>query len=774
GSVKPDLVAASGMVGLLPPSSTLAKALSDEGSLDPALEPSWPAGEPTTKARARIGTSMTSAALVAGALASLSAQGLRDVLKQRGALTAAALPIDGTAVWRQGAGDLRFAPDVAFATARTLITNHGSFPSEPESGAWTSSIMASGPVRSATTSLPSFVGVGPKGDEFRASTTGQPPVAATLSDSGVTLSLPAGSDAWEGGLYCGYTNVTIPTTGSDVSPQAKLRGVPDAIEQVPTCLVKGTRLRAFNFYIHDIPAEDLTFGLLPALPEEASLLEHHLMILPLDPMHTKLFFKVSGPDGYSDFNNIPPGYYTLRQWSDYGTPIAETNHPGDAPALSDVGENPGYQSYDALVLSATSWNEQDLKDRFGPDNVTPDKPTGGYFVKIGQKTIRVVIEYTKKMPGPSVSSRYIDLLEESDLDFSVAHMSDLANNAVVRNSAISDKLNAWLFTRSGNGIGAFMNPAAPEAGKAIGIGRYPFSLTTPNYKGHVSLNFRYEVTEAMILAIVQMGDETSVAAVTPVGTFRSPNVGLATPVGSGGVAVSGQATGVAHFDFNMKPHGADHGLLTFVFLPSRTVQGIAVPLAKATMTDVSFELNTWTNTLWPATLTQHGQGHSFSISSNFSDRQMKDGCRNVDIGDGTKQLCEDWQVMVHSPGDDAATVDVVDRSGSLVPSLRDEGGRFFDPERGTADFSQALVVGPGKVGSAAVSFDLPQAFKTNGRFWEQLSLPGDFLRKHPSLITFQIMDNLIGRQSNLLPHSFGPVRVQPYFAFRSDALTLDP
>ncbi|HVE92297.1 MAG TPA: S8 family serine peptidase, partial [Actinomycetota bacterium] len=67
GSVKPDLIAPSGIVGVLPESSALAKSLDAAGVLSPSLSPLWDAGDAPSRARARLDSSLTSATLVAAA-----------------------------------------------------------------------------------------------------------------------------------------------------------------------------------------------------------------------------------------------------------------------------------------------------------------------------------------------------------------------------------------------------------------------------------------------------------------------------------------------------------------------------------------------------------------------------------------------------------------------------------------------------------------------------------------------------------------------------------
>jgi hypothetical protein len=316
-----------------------------------------------------------------------------------------------------------------------------------------------------------------------------------------------------------------------------------------------------------------------------------------------------------------------------------------------------------------------------------------------------------------------------------------------------------------------------EASAVLGVGTYPFNLTTPNYTMHMSLNFSYELTNAAIVAAVVVGDEVAFGVVTPHGTVRSPTVGPFTPLGSGGVAVSGQANGLANFEFEMKPLGADSGTLYLILVPSRPVQQLAGPVASATVDDMSFELDTWQRVLWPANLNPgHGMGHLFEIDPNYSTRQMSHpGCRAVSSGGVAADVCEDWQVMIHSPGDDAETVDLEDVSGSFSAGLRAAGSQLADPQRGVTDFSSTLAfVLPGPDTPADVSFTVANPFRTNGRFWEQLVLTRDVLAMHPDTTKVEITDNLIGRDSILVSHVLGGAPVAPYVPFESGAVAVDP
>jgi hypothetical protein len=777
GGVKPDLVAPTGIVGLLPAKSSLSKALGKDGLLDKTLEPAWNAGDPVTEARARLDSSFTSAAVVAAAMAGMSRGGLRDVAKQRGALTAASVPLAGVPVWRQGAGVMRIVPDAAFASSRPLALGHLSMGAEPDAGTWSTTVpFTQGAPTSAKTSLGAFAGVGPDAKSYTRSvkSSDSPPVSAGVSNDGVSITVPLGEDRYDGGLYCGYTDVSIPGTSGTARPGVSVNGIPSGTEQIPTCLVEGSRLQAFGFYIHDIPAPDLTFGLLPALPEEASILEKPLMLLPVNPLHTKLYFKPTGADGNAYFPNIPPGYYTIRLFADYGNPIEQTvtDSSTGAPLVrrSDIGENPSYLSFPALVLSATHWTEQDLKDRFGAGNVEQEKATKAYIVTIGPKKLRIVLGYVKDKQGVAVASRYIDLLRYDDLDFSALPLDTALKINQLKKAGVTTGLNSWTFSRGAGAdkITGLFNPALALGGpqEVLGIATYPFGLTTPNYKAHMSLNFAYEVDNAFVIALVRIGREAAFGVVTPRGTLRSPTVGTEQPIGTNGLGVSGTSTGLANFEFEFKPHGASTGTITFIFVPSRPVQAVASPLTSASIDDVSFELDTWQRVQWPNLMTPFGMGHLFDINPHFSSRQITGACRPVDSGGIKADVCEDWRVLFQSPLDDSRLMDI-DSSGSTVGDIRTSASQYADPDRGVSDFSSSIGVSEG-----LLALGLPMELRTNGVFWEQMGLSRDVLAKHPGGAEVQIVDNAEGRTSDIRPHVAGAVPVAPYVPFASDAVVL--
>jgi len=783
GRVKPDLVGPTGLVGLLPPSSALARALAAKGVLDPGLQPAWSAGAPLTDARARLDSTMVPATVVAAATAGMAAQGLRDVDRQRGALTAAAVPLAGVPVWRQGAGVLRRVPDAAFATSRPLALSSADLGAQPESGLWTATVAFSGGAPTgATSSFTDRQEVSPDGRPALSAVDGAdaPPVTARAGNGGVEVSLPLGDGSYRGGLYCGYTDVSVPLTDATASPTVDVHGIPSGTEQVPTCAVQGNRLRGFGFYIHDIPAEDLTFGLLPAIPVGGDLLHHALMLLPVDPLATKLFFKVTDAGGNARFPNVPPGYYKIRQWSDYGAPVREVVN--GQVRDHEIGEPVAYQSFEALVLSGLCTDDtpegnnaavpgpcqEKLVQAFGAENVAFEKPTLGYLVTTGPQTTRVIFDRFKKMPGAGVASRYIDQIDPvKDLKFlSVDVPATLSAAALGASPATAPAANPWSLTPAGadpTRALAAVSPALAGQGTKVGAGvaAYPFALTTPNYKAHMSLNFSYDLDNAAIVAVVVVGKSVHYGVVTPNGSVQQPSVGLTAPLAVPPTSALLRSTGTANFEFHMLPKGASQGTLYLVFVPAYSNTAVST----ATLGDLSFELDTWNNTLWPATTFGVVHGHAFSIDSNYSTTQLRPGtpCRGT--------VCEDWEVMVHSPGDDAATFDVVDAASgvSVLGSIAPAGGGLFDPRRGVHDFTHTLAFAAPTLAGVEVSATIPNAFRTNGRFWEQLALPGQLLAAHPGVLEMRIEDNRSGRLSTLLPHAGGPVPVAPYIPFTSSS-----
>jgi hypothetical protein len=175
-------------------------------------------------------------------------------------------------------------------------------------------------------------------------------------------------------------------------------------------------------------------------------------------------------------------------------------------------------------------------------------------------------------------------------------------------------------------------------------------------------------------------------------------------------------------------------------------------------------------------------GHLFSVRPNYSTRQMShDGCRVVSSGNAKANVCEDWRVFVHSPGDDAATVDVDaivnGTRRSISGAVRSTGGSYADPRRGTTDFSSAFVFRlPSTAAPVEAGFRVENPFRTNGRFWEQLVLARSLLERYPGELFVEILDNVAGRASPMARHIRGGAPVAPYVAFvpRADVVGEEP
>jgi len=97
-------------------------------------------------------------------------------------------------------------------------------------------------------------------------------------------------------------------------------------------------------------------------------------------------------------------------------------------------------------------------------------------------------------------------------------------------------------------------------------------------------------------------------------------------------------------------------------------------------------------------------------------------------GKSAGDVCEGWQVMVHSPLDDAETFDIVDTADgqSFLAAVGAAGGGLVNPHRGRQGERKPLldagglplpVLTRGLVSAAGLGVVV------NGRFWEQLVLP---------------------------------------------------
>src|SRR5581483_11834533 len=115
GRVKPDLVAPAGIAGLVPDESSLAGLLDLGG---PAAGPAPVLDLPVPAAGGRaalVGSTIPAAAAVTAIAAQLHHDGVADAATERALLSAAAVPLPGVPVWRQGAGRLTEAPGADLA-----------------------------------------------------------------------------------------------------------------------------------------------------------------------------------------------------------------------------------------------------------------------------------------------------------------------------------------------------------------------------------------------------------------------------------------------------------------------------------------------------------------------------------------------------------------------------------------------------------------------------------------------------------------------------------
>jgi subtilase family protein len=783
--VKPDLVAPGNLAGLLPVDSTLAEKLPGNAK----LKLDWfTDAAPLAGKRIRVDSTIPAAAVVATQVATLRSGGIADARVLRGALTMAAVPLGGVPVWRQGAGVLRKPVNAAQVTKRGLVLGFGDFGAEPASGVWRTDLKTwHAQPKGARTTLTSFDGLGTNARHSSRTTSSTGVVKATVSNDGVTLQTGMGS-SWQGGLYCGYTTVALPGSSQDVSPTVSGDGLPPGVrEHVPTCLLNGSRLDLFGFYIHDEPAEDLTFALLPDFPERDTLMSGLPKHLPIDPFTTRLYQRVTGPDGKAYLNNVPPGYYRFREFSDYGSPISSIVRDADGNPVrlrQDIGENPSYQDVSGFLLSAANLTEDDLRSTFGNENVRKDKPTGTYLVTVGPKELRIVLNYFKKMPGPAVASRYIDHIGLDDLDWELVnapkYLTQLATKqGVDARAAWPAAGHGWLIegvnapslaTPDANRIVARYNGVRSASdnrlGAILGVAQYPFNLTQPNYKTHFTLDFAYELQNAAIVALVNIDSDVETGTVVDAGVLRvegdsSKIVPQITPAPAG-------SKGLASFSFDMLSHGVGRGLLTLLFVPSQAVVKEALPVARVTVEDLSMRVSTWTTALWPPGMNPAGMGHAFEVTPNVSTSQMNaPACRPKTAQGYTYSECEDWTVLVHSPGSDASTTNVRIAGADRASGIRSAGGSLFDPRRGSSLFSSVLAHDL-SLADLSGRVNLGSDFRTNGRFWEQLAVPLSFMRASPGKLRFEIVDNLHGRSSPVFGHTLGGVEVAPFVPYAND------
>lgn len=377
--VKPDLLAATGIMGLLPPDSTLANYLRSKSILNDSLTPAWSATDPSivTPAKALLDTTLTSAVIVAAAAGGIATgvNGVRDASRQRGAIYRRSEPIAGIPVWRQGQGVLGTVslttkvPDALFASSAPMALSHLDLGLEPSSGTWSASTtVTQGTPTTATVSYKDFIGVDIFGHSSTTSATSaiSPPISVTTETSLVKVTVPLGNDDLEAGVYCGY----VPTTLTSSSTST-------VVEQIAYCDTNGFKPVARSFEIHDRSAVTETFELAPALPPGVNILEMPLHFLPMNPVGATLFTKTTSSDtcsrygvgaapptstasfttclGHAHFDVVPPGYYMVRARSDYGAPISSVTTSTASPSVTithtaDIGAPLGYSTFKTLLL----------------------------------------------------------------------------------------------------------------------------------------------------------------------------------------------------------------------------------------------------------------------------------------------------------------------------------------------------------------------------------------------------------------------------------------
>ncbi len=809
GSVKPDLLAPTGVMGLVPNDSRLAGALRSRGLLLPTtVNPDWPFGAPEASAdRARIDSTFSAAATVTAALAGMEQEGLKDVETRRGALTAGAQPLPGVPAWRQGAGVLRSAPDAAYATGRPVALAHATLGMEPESGEWSVTVpFAGGAPAGGTAIAPDHIGTTPLGrsDVRTLPDAGAPKPAVTPAGNALKVAATLTGDGTEPGAYCGYVSVSFPGVGGD---------------EVPLCLFDGFRMFTGRaLYVHDIPAEDVTFSLAPALPPGASLLDHPLHMLPINPIDVQLEHAVTsntvtcptatGPQtgcGHAQFRTVLPGYYKVRLHADYGMPFRTAGGP------EEVGGNPAYQSFKTLLLPPAPGCAEEYKPRGDWSDlyrgctqtfltgaapgapVEYEKPTASFAVGpvIAGERLRVNLGFLRKLIGTAVVGRYIDVINPCrDLEYLEFDAGNGFRPNTLPGASNDVERRLWRF-----GCADAAVDALPGASFSSALGRYAFRLPTPNYSAHMALDFSYEIQNALIVVAVVVGSDWHLAVITPEGIERLASSNGSKDVGLDSFTRIGSSKGDAHFDFRFLPRGVSEGTLYFVFVPPN-----GLGLSRATITGLSTELDTWTNADWPATdftrnemgCTPGSQcGHTFSFNPQITydapaDSQPYAGQyrgRDLCVTRASGKTCEDWSMMVHTPADTTSAVgahlmDVVDLGGaregvigsgdvSVWSDLVSTGASIASPGRPPVNGSQVLEFVESLAyadWASVVQARLwlhAQRFRTNGKFWDVLTFPAGFFERRTGDFRVCIADGPMPPEGPASRCTFGEPQAQP-------------
>lgn len=825
GTAKPDVVVAVPVAGVLPEAAALTGLLDEAGLVDAAL----PVRLPGDVGRVRnVATStIPSAATVAAAVAGLHAAGVDDVGRLRGALYAAARPSAARDVLGEGAGVVGALPRLSQLALRPVVSGPIDLGMEPEHGVWWDTVtIHDGVASSVTPELDRWTGTGTDGRRATATVAPDqqptPNVVTTgggtpagVEDGRVSLFLQPGDHPWQPGVFCGYSKVTLVGTSSDVDTQVDVgTGQVHVREDVPTCLVEGMRLDVLNFYIHDVPAQDFTTALLPNLPVGMDLLEGPTMVLPVHPTKERLYAKVSGPDGYTTFGAVLPGFYRLRQFSDYSIDVTETL-PDGTVRDRNLGDPLTYSQKDALVLPDPCGVPREDRNHMPhpchvgllddvDDSVGYDKTTGRYLVDVpGIGEQGVVLGWAKKMQLTTVSSRYVDVLGAddfttdaprrtvADLADLVADLSqvdelgpltaplaeaadDLLDAATSGTADLLDLQQLWRFERAVDDdalIASYRGlDLASDPTSVVGVAEYPFALTTPNYKGTIDWNLTYELADAAVLAIVEVGRERHLALISPAGVAEISPVGTEQPVDLANLLTVSRADGVARLDWRIHPKGAPEGRITLLTVPLDPTTPATVELG-----DMSMEITTWQRVEWPPLKHQRDgveiSGHQFEVQPRFTTRQVDGSCRHVPrslSGQPDTQVCEGWDLMVHSGKYDVETFEVEDAvtGEDVTAEIAPAGGRFHDPQRGVTDATLALAHRVRLDGVVDAEVDVRRALRSNGEFFEVLHVPTAVVAGHPDRLVFKQADDVVGSAATTITdHAVGAVPLDTYVPF---------
>lgn len=645
GLAKPDLVAPVVAAAVAPAGSLLDAlpafvtdtAVAVWDGLDWAKRASAP--------RAWVESSMTAAALVATAAGGLHKEGVTDVATVRGALLAAAEPVADTPVWRQGGGVLQRTPDLAFAQSRPLVTGRLDLGLSPAAGtAWgATAAVVNGAAGVPTTRLTDFTGYGAHGQPL--TRTVDPATAPpTTAAGGTSVSVAASSGSAYPGAYCGHTEVPLPS------------GIVIETEHVPTCLVQGMTFYAESRYIHNEPADHVTYELVPGIPPIVEgPLHRGFEQLPMDPTHLPLYVEKVRPGGCKDmfptypagldpddadpathhetcavFESIPPGYYQTRLFTNYGAPVEWATESGTR--TGDIGAATAYQKLSMWVLPEKPFEPVTGENKLAPrtengagqtwtvDDGNPatddvrayywDPATNTWVVgeELDDAALRFAYGHVKRIVGANVASRVVDLLDYDAIaavnGFSATTIGQLTRRPELDALPIAPDLSAWRWTKSPTdptGFAATFNPLyvdTPGSLIPVGVAAYPIKLTTPNYLMHASVNVDFEVTDAVLEVVLIVGEEVVVRKIHPQGT----SILSMQPSGLPKHDVPwGTAEGVADVEFRVKPKGVSSGMLYLVAHPTAIRQGgeIVYSAASVKLSGVSVEYDTWNNAFWP-------------------------------------------------------------------------------------------------------------------------------------------------------------------------------